>query len=83
MKITFHCIHKLKIFFYFSVLDKNDNPPKLSGEPYNFTVKETEVIRKKKYVYYYTYKFTVQQIRIRKYLSDPDPYFSIFTFLFY
>ncbi len=27
------------------VLDKNDNAPKLSGEPYNFTVKETEVRR--------------------------------------
>ncbi len=74
-------MHKLKIFFYFSVLDKNDNPPKLSGEPYNFTVKETEVIRKKKYVYS-TYKFTVQQIRIWKYLSDPDPYISIFLFFY-
>ncbi len=81
MMITFHIIHKLNIFFYFSVLDKNDNPPKLSGEPYNFTVKETEVIRKNKYVYY-TYKFTVQQIRICKYLSDPDPYISIFFFIF-
>ncbi len=62
------------------MLDKNDNPPKLSGEPYNFTVKETEVIRKKKYAYY-TYKFTVQQIRIRKFDGSGSLFFFYFFFI--